>query len=266
MKQIKERMPWLSLAFNSLYAIGNGLLGFYAGSWWFVTVAVYYGLLAVARFVVLRIARKGKIDGAYVRRIAGILLVALSFCLIGVNILSALKDRGTVFHNVIMIAIAAYTFSKITVAIYGLCRAQKRADPIYRTLRSISLADGVVSVYALQRSMLVSFPGMTPGDIQLFNILTGTGVWIFLLTLGILLIGGRYVDMPKSKIVKAGQAVGEAAAKGYKAVENGVVTGYKAVEKGVVSGYEKMEDKFVETFLTKEGETVEEAKKRLKEK
>ena len=36
--------------------------------------------------------------------------------------------------------------------------------------------------------------------------------------------------------------------------------------KGVVSGYTKIEDKFVEQYLTRDGETVEEAKKRLKNK
>ena len=40
--------------------------------------------------------------------------------------------------------------------------------------------------------------------------------------------------------------------------------GYKKIEKGVVDGYTKIEDKFVDNYLTKDGETVEEAKKRLK--
>ena len=256
-------MTWLSLAFNGLYAIGNGFLGLYAGSWWFVTLGSYYGMLAVTRFAVLRMGRR---KGLHVRKITGVLLIALSFCLIGMNILSALKDRGRVFHEIIMIAIAAYTFTKMTLAILGFCRAKKQQDPIYSTLRSICLADAVVSVYTLQRSMLVSFPEMTPENIQIFNILTGTGVWIFLLVLGILLIGGRYVDMAKSEIVRAGQTIGQTVIKGYKAVENRVVSGYKVVEKGAVAGYTKVEDKFVEAFLTKEGETVEEAKKRLKEK
>ena len=256
-------MTWLSLAFNGLYAIGNGFLGLYAGSWWFVTLGSYYGMLAVTRFAVLRMGRR---KGLHVRKITGVLLIALSFCLIGMNILSALKDRGRVFHEIIMIAIAAYTFTKMTLAILGFCRAKKQQDPIYSTLRSICLADAVVSVYTLQRSMLVSFPEMTPENIQIFNILTGTGVWIFLLVLGILLIGGRYVDMAKSEIVRAGQTIGQTVIKGYKAVENGVVSGYKVVEKGALAGYTKVEDKFVEAFLTKEGETVEEAKKRLKEK
>jgi uncharacterized protein YutE (UPF0331/DUF86 family) len=42
------------------------------------------------------------------------------------------------------------------------------------------------------------------------------------------------------------------------------VDGYKKIEKAVVTGYTKIEDKFVDSFLTKDGETVEEAKERLK--
>ena len=41
--------------------------------------------------------------------------------------------------------------------------------------------------------------------------------------------------------------------------------GYKKIEKGIVGGYKKIEDKFVDMFLKKDGETIEEAKARLKE-
>lgn len=43
-----------------------------------------------------------------------------------------------------------------------------------------------------------------------------------------------------------------------------VVDGYKKVETGVVGAYEKAEDKFVDRFLTKDGESIAEAKERLK--
>ena len=39
----------------------------------------------------------------------------------------------------------------------------------------------------------------------------------------------------------------------------------KKVEDTVVSGYKKIEDKFVDTFLKKDGETIDEAKARVKE-
>ena len=62
---------------------------------------------------------------------------------------------------------------------------------------------------------------------------------------------------------KVYQAIEKGTVTGYKAIENGVVTGYKTIENGVVGGFNKITDKFVGAFLTKEGETVEQAKERL---
>lgn len=42
-----------------------------------------------------------------------------------------------------------------------------------------------------------------------------------------------------------------------------VVEGYKKIEDGAVDGFNKVADKFIDVLFTKEGETVEEAKKRL---
>ena len=58
--------------------------------------------------------------------------------------------------------------------------------------------------------------------------------------------------MAKSKLVQANEKIAE-----------GVVDGYKKIETGVVEGFTKMTDHFVDQFLTKEGETVAEAKARL---
>ena len=50
---------------------------------------------------------------------------------------------------------------------------------------------------------------------------------------------------------------------GYEKIEEGVVGGYKKVEDTVVGSFNKMTDKFVGKFLTKEGETLEDAKARI---
>lgn len=47
-------------------------------------------------------------------------------------------------------------------------------------------------------------------------------------------------------------------------IEKTVVDSYKKIEDTVVEGYTKVEDAFVGKFLTKDGETVEEAKERMK--
>lgn len=250
------KSPYTSLTVNFVYALGNCLIGFLTHSWWFITVGAYYVVLSMARFSVLQVRRRAKGDHSielFARRITGILLVVLSVCIVGVNILSALKERGTAHHKIIMITIATYTFTKITIAIIGMVRSKHTASPVLKTLRNIALTDACVSIYTMQRSMLQSFPGLTPAEIQIFNILTGTAVWVIVLFLGINLIGGKRVDMAKSKIVETNAKIADA-----------VTKGYKKIERGVVSGYTKIEDKFVDAYLTKDGETVEEAKARLK--
>ena len=88
--------------------------------------------------------------------------------------------------------------------------------------------------------------------------------------------------------------IAEGVTEGYKKIETGVVDGYKKIEDGVVDGftnitekmsgvmlnedgslktgkvgeavvgaYKKVEDAFVNTFIAKEGETVEDAKARI---
>ena len=69
--------------------------------------------------------------------------------------------------------------------------------------------------------------------------------------------------MAKSKLVKANQKIVNAVVGGYKKIERGVVGGYKKLENGAVDGFTKISDSFVDQFLTKDGESVEEAKARL---
>ena len=90
------------------------------------------------------------------------------------------------------------------------------------------------------------------------------------------------------------EKITEGVVEGYQKIEDGVVTGYKQIEDGVVSGmkkisdgftgavldeegnlktgkvgeavvgaYKKVENAFVNTFMAKEGETVEDAKFRV---
>ena len=69
--------------------------------------------------------------------------------------------------------------------------------------------------------------------------------------------------MADSKFVQANEKIAETVAGGYKKIEEGVVGAYKKVEDSVVGAYKKVEDGFVGRFLTHEGETVEDAEKRL---
>ena len=60
--------------------------------------------------------------------------------------------------------------------------------------------------------------------------------------------------MAKSKFIKVNEKIAEK-----------VTNGFQKMNGAVVGGYTKIEDKFVDRYLTKDGETIEEAKKRLKQ-
>lgn len=71
---------------------------------------------------------------------------------------------------------------------------------------------------------------------------------------------GKFLEEDGS--LKTGK-VGDAVVDGYKKIEDGVVGEYKKIETGVVEGFGKVSDKFVDVLFAKEGESVEDAKKRL---
>lgn len=70
--------------------------------------------------------------------------------------------------------------------------------------------------------------------------------------------------MSQNKFTETNEKIAQAVAEGYKKIEDGVVSGYKKIEEGVVEGFEKVSDKFVEKLFTREGESVEDAKARLR--
>ena len=70
--------------------------------------------------------------------------------------------------------------------------------------------------------------------------------------------------MAKSKLIQANEKIAETVTSGFQKISDTVVGGYSKIESAVVDGYTKIEDKFVDRYLTKDGESVEDAKKRLK--
>ena len=178
------KLALVSLAFNLAYSAYHIVFGMAAHSWWFLTVGVYYAILGVIRFAVLR----SKTSGLFVRRFTGIMLMLLSLPLSGTVVLSFVKDRGVVFPLVVMLAIAVYAFSKITLATVNLIKAKKSRSAKLIVLRNISFADAFVSIFSLHRSMLVSFDGMSETEIRIMNLSTGSAVCIIVFLLGLNLV------------------------------------------------------------------------------
>ena len=179
-----QKLALVSLMFNMVYSAYHMIFGIAAHSWWFFTIGIYYAILSIVRFVVL--GHKGKKH--FVIRFTGIMLMVLSISLVGTVILAFVKDRGTEFHLIVMLAIAVYAFTKITLATIKWIKAQKSKSAKLITLRNISFADAFVSIFSLQRSMLVSFEGMSEIEIRIMNVATGSAVCIIVFLLGLNLV------------------------------------------------------------------------------
>lgn len=176
-----EKTTLISLVFNILYCAYHIVFGAITASWWFLTIGIYYAVLSIIRFAVLR--HKG--SNRPLVRFTGAMLIVLSVSLVGTIILAFVKDRGTAFPLIAMLAIATYTFTKITLATIKWIKARKSTSVKRLTLRNISFANAFVSIYSLQRSMLVSFEGMTKTEIRIMNLVTGSAVCIIVFLLGL---------------------------------------------------------------------------------
>ena len=71
--------------------------------------------------------------------------------------------------------------------------------------------------------------------------------------------------MAQSKLVRANEEIARKVVGTFEKIEEAVVGGYTKVEDAVVGGYTKVEDAFVDRCLTRDGETVEDAKSRLRQ-
>lgn len=178
-----------SLIVNLVYAFYNGCLGIEAGDLWFFATGIYYLLLAALRFgVVISHRKQTRRKARLTVRITGILLSGMSILLCGILYLNLNRNNATAYGTIPMITIAAYTFTKITIAIVDAVKNRKNKAPLSGAVRCIRYAQVSVSLLSMQQSMLVSFNGMEAGKALALNIFTGTAVNLLVLGLGILLI------------------------------------------------------------------------------
>ena len=183
------KIALLSLVANTAFAAYYLISGTLTSSWWLLTLGSYYLILSLLRFTVLLSKRKEH----FIVKFTGWMLIALSIPLAGTVLLSVLRDRGHELHMIIMIAMAAYAFTKITLATVNVVKARRTSSAVLITLRNISFADAFVSIFALQRSMLVSFEGMTEIEIIIMNATLGSAVCVIVLLLGINLLKNKKI-------------------------------------------------------------------------
>ncbi len=176
-----------SLVFNLFFAFYNGILGVLSSSLIFVASSIYYLLLCSMRFSAVLLDRKGKKQNSgLTASIIGVMLIALSI-IFHIMVIVSMKDKtAEIYGTITMITIAAFTFSKIGMAVVTAVKHRKERSTLYKAINAIRYSEVAVSVLTMQQSMLVSFEGADEKSSVILNAVTGAAVCFFILALGII--------------------------------------------------------------------------------
>ncbi len=195
-----------AFAFNTIYAAFQLGLGMYHRSVWFYSMAGYYLLLGVMRLMLVRYTRTHA-PGQQMKtewkkyRLCGALLLQMTFVLTIFIIYFVWKIREFQHHEITTIAMAAYTFYSLTVAIVNAVRVGKSGSPVYSAVKAISLAAAIVSVLTLENAMLTAF-GQENSELFRQIMLGTTGIAVVFAVQGIAV----YMIIRANRMLKANQA------------------------------------------------------------
>ena len=163
-------------------------------SYWFMVLAVYYSIMAVMRFLLVRYVRIQRIGtsmlGEWKRsRICAYILLLINLSLSGAVLMILYRNRGYDYPGIMIYVMALYTFYSTIHAIADIVTYRKMGSPIMTTARIVSLSAALVSMLNLETAMFSQFGAdMSPEHQRIFIILTGAGVSISVVTLSVGLI------------------------------------------------------------------------------
>ena len=198
----------ISFVISMLY-VGINLWSWHMlGSYWFMVLAVYYVIMAVMRFLLVRYVRIQKIGtnmlGEWKRsRVCACILLLINLSLSGAVLMILYQHRGYDYPGVMIYVMALYTFYALTMSVVDMVKYRKMGSPVMSTAKIVSLSAALVSMLNLETAMFAQFGGeMTRENQQIFIILTGAGISITVVTLSVVLIVKATKEIRRGKYGK----------------------------------------------------------------
>lgn len=198
---------FLSMILNFIYVLFQGTLAILSKSIWFGALTTYYLILTITKIVLLSSSYKtlkfkqnqpsqdlldnnslkeNKITQIKIYKATGIFTLILNIALLSASIQLMFSNASFKYAGLLIYAVAAYTFYKITLAIINIFKAKKSDSYIIQAIRNLNFTDALVSLFALQTALIYEFS--TGNNMQVFNILTGICVNAMTISLGIFMI------------------------------------------------------------------------------
>lgn len=181
---------YAACVFNGAYALFQLCLGLWHRSAWFYAMAGYYFLLGLMRLTLVRHTRHHAGEDTPVEwrkyRFCGALLLVMNLALAVFTLYFVFRIRIFPHHEITTIAMAAYTFTALTLAIINCVRYRKYGSPAYSAAKMISLASATVSMLTLENALLTTY-GQDSSELFRQIILGVTGVTVICVVQGIAL-------------------------------------------------------------------------------
>lgn len=174
----------LNVAFISLILV----VAIMSKTAWYFTIIVYYIVLVFMKGNVFYSKRKygTEIKQARAFRFTGIMFVVMTMVFSGVIVLIYKANHYFEYAGLLIYAVAAFTFYKLTLAIFNIFKARKQDDLYIENIRNINLASALISIIILQVAMFQAFA--PEHNLGFANALTGGGISAIILALGTLMI------------------------------------------------------------------------------
>ena len=181
--------------FNMVYALFQLGMAILRSSILFYSLAAYYFLLALMRMYLLGYAWSNAPGTNMVReykryRFCGVAMLILSVALSVMVTYTIAFDTQESYGMIETIAMAAFTFTALSVAIVNVVKYKKYNSPVFSAAKDISLAVAVVSVLSLETAMFAAFAdgSMDADSMLIMTATTGFAVMVFVIGLAILMI------------------------------------------------------------------------------
>ena len=199
-----------TLIYNTAYALLQLGMGFWHHTFWFYSLAGYYISLAVMRFFLVRHTRRHKpgekmLDELIKYRACGIVFLMMNLALALMIFFMVYWNRTFNHHEITTIALAAYTFTSLTLAIINTVKYRKYNSPVYSASKAISLASACVSMLTLESTMLTTFGDKTMSltERRILLGISGGVISVFIIAMAI------YMIVQANKKIKLLRAVKE---------------------------------------------------------
>ena len=196
-----------SLAWNALYGLFQLWLGFYHHTFWFYSLGAYYICLGVMRFFLARHTTRYA-PGERMRdelikyRACGIVFLPMNLALALIVFFMVYWNRTFEHHMITTIALAAYTFTSMAVAIINFVKYRKYNSPVFSAAKAISLAAALVSMLTLESTMLTTFSDetMTAAEQKWMLGATGGAISVLIIATAVYMI---VVGTKKLKLIES---------------------------------------------------------------